>query len=169
MSDELANAPQGGLRDLFTLGFDVKAFCADPDFRLGIEKVAAALKRAASAPLNLDDKAIDIIVTSIEGLLDQVKNSGGLIVGAIAETPITGAEASTYLANLAVSTGTVFSAEVMAKVQAHPDLVRILKKKSPEYQAKLLNSEWLDTVIGWLVKYGPTIAQMLMIFLPLLL
>lgn len=167
MSDELANAPQGGLRDLFTLGFDVKAFCADPDFRLGIEKVAAALKRAASAPLNLDDKAIDIIVTSIEGLLDQVKNSGGLIVGA--DTPVTTAEASTYLTNLAASTGTVFSAEVMAKVQAHPELVRILKKKSPEYQAKLLNSEWLDTVIGWLVKYGPTIAQMLMIFLPLLL
>lgn len=167
MADELANAPQGGLRDLFTLGFDTKAFCADPDFRLGIEKVAAALKRAASAPLNLDDKAIDIIVTSIEGLLDQVKNSGGLIVGA--DSPVTAAEASTYLANLEASTGTVFSAEVTAKVQAHPELVRILKKKSPEYQAKLLNSEWLDTVIGWLVKYGPTIAQMLMIFLPLLL
>lgn len=167
MSDELANAPQGGLRDLFTLGFDVKAFCADPDFRLGIEKVAAALKRAASAPLNLDDKAIDIIVTSIEGLLDQVKNSGGLIVGA--DAPATAAEAATYLAGLAKKTGSTFSTEIIAKVQAHPELVRILKKKSPEYQAKLLNSEWLDTVIGWLVKYGPTIAQMLMIFLPLLL
>jgi len=164
--------PVGGL---FSVGFDHKGFCADPDTRLAIEKLAASAERHTTSPLNLDKTVIDGLVRSLEAWLaglaatPVVAPGGPLVVGAMAPVPVTAIEAQTYMTSLASTQGVVFSQAILDKVNAHPDLIRLLERRTKAYQVKLLNSAWLDTVIQWLVTYGPTIAQFLMALLPFIL
>lgn len=158
--------PVSGLGDFLKVGFDYKKMISAPDFRFGIEKIANAVKDATTSPLNLDDKVIDGMVLSIEAWLDSLKaqsGGGGLVVGAMAPTPVESANAVTALAKL----GT-FDAAVVSKVKAHPKVLEVIDHRSKEQQVKILNSEWLDKIIGWITTYGPMIAKLLMFLIPLL-
>ncbi len=168
-------APVGGL---LNFNFDYKQFCGDADTTAGIEKIAASGIRASSFPFNSQTMIINGLVKEIEALLAMAAGGtvlpapvphgpGGIIVGA--EAPMTTHDAVSYSQAIQASQGIVLGTDVLAKLQANPDVVRLLKTKSEKQQAKILTTPgWLDKIIGWLVTYGPMIAKILMMLLPLL-
>lgn len=165
--------PVGGLLDGFTkIGVDYKALFADPEFRATIQKQADLLAKYTTSPLNIDDPLIANFEKQLEAWLDTFKKANPhapLVVGAMAPSPVAVAEAKSFVANLATHTGVVFSEEVKEKVAANPDVVHLLRKRNDKNAAAILNSAWLDKIIGWIQTYGPTIAQFLMILVPLFL
>lgn len=165
--------PVGGLLDGFTkIGVDYKALFADPEFRATIQKQADLLAKYTTSPLNIDDPLIANFEKQLEVWLDSFKKAAPhapLVVGAMAPSPVAVAEAKAFVVGLEKSEGVVFSEAVKEKVAANPDVPHLLRKRSAKNQAAILNSPWLDKIIGWITTYGPTIAQFLMILVPLFL
>lgn len=153
---------QGGLLDV---GLDYKGLFADPEFVATIRKQSELFAKYLKTPLNFDDPIIAGIEKQIENWLASFKTAsgGGLVVGAMATTPVESANAVAALAHL----GT-FDAAIVSKVKSHPKVLEVISGRSAEQQAKILNSEWLDKVIGWVTTYGPVIAKLLMFLIPLL-
>lgn len=169
-------APVAGL---FSFSFDYKQFCGDTDTPAGIEKLGAAAIRASQFPLNSQTMIINGLVKEIEALLTLAANGpvppapvphgpgGPLIVGA--EAPVTAQDAMSYATALQASQGVVFTQDVLTKLSAHPEVIKLLRTKSERQQARILATPgWLDKIIGWLATYGPMIAKFLMLLLPLL-
>jgi len=71
----------GGIGNLFKVDFDFKKFITHPKLRSAIHDAGAALKDAASAPINLDDRAIDATISAIDALIDAQSQTGPLVVG----------------------------------------------------------------------------------------
>lgn len=169
MSEELQNATglQNALLDTL-VKIDLKGLAADVEFRGTIHKQAELLDKYITTPMNFDALAITALEKQITAWLDSMKakmpgGGGGLVVGAMAPSPQESATAVTALAGLGS-----FDAGIVAKVKANPKVMDVISHRSKEQQAKILNSEWLDKIIGWITTYGPVIAKLLMFLIPLL-
>lgn len=168
MSEELQNASalQGALLDTL-IKIDLKGLAADAEFRATIHKQAELLEKYVTTPLNFDAMLFAALEKQIVNWLDTLKakmpGGGGLVVGAMAPTPVETANAVSALAKL----GT-FDAVVVAKIKNNPKVLEVINHRSKEQQAKIINSEFLDKIIGWITTYGPVIAKLLMFLIPLL-
>lgn len=151
-----------GLGDWFKASFDSKKFCSDPRLKVGIESIAAALKDAASAPLNIDDTIIDNTIKGIEAWLDSLGKSspsGPLVVGKI----YTQTDAQAFIASLP---GTIPS-NCSAKLLQYPQIVEALESLSPAKRLKAAGNETLiDRLIQILLDWGPMFLKIAMLLLP---
>lgn len=165
--------PVGSLADSFLkIGVDYKGLFADPAFRATLQQQSALLAKYTTSPMNIDDPLIANFEKQLEVWLDSFKvvnvPDHPLVVGAMAPTPGQISQAKSYLSSLASSEHVVFSQVTADKVAAHPEVIKLISGRERAQQAKILESPWLDKIIGWLTKYGPLIAQILMLLVPLL-
>lgn len=174
MADEI-HGGLGSLVDSFLkISFNWKGLSADPEFRNCLRTLSSLAAKYIDSPMQIDNPLIDNLEKQIEALLDQIKaHSPGnhdLIVGAMAPNPQEAAAASARLSQIGDACKISFSEDVRAKVRQYPKVLSVIDHKSLDQQGKILASpEWLQKVIDWLVKYGPTIAQILaVILIPLL-
>lgn len=128
----------GGILDSFIKSlladakFDYKAFLAHPKFREAIASLAVAVKDSASLPFGLDDKVVDQLVAALKLLLDQVKDTGPVTVGATPE-PMEARkrrskeEVEAELRKVGIDPFTIGSI-IMMILQYAPDLIAMIKK-----------------------------------------
>jgi hypothetical protein len=163
----------GGLFDSWTkIGVDYKGLFADPAFRATLQTQAALMAKYTTSPMNIDDPLIANFEKQLEVWLDSFKSVNTpdhpLVIKAMAPSPAQIVNAKSYLSNLASQEHIVFSQLTVDKVTAHPEVIKLISGRERDQQAKILDSAWLDKIIGWVVKYGPLIAQILMFLVPLL-
>jgi len=128
----------GGILDSFVKSlladakFDYKAFLAHPKFREAIASLAVAVKDSASLPFGLDDKVVDQLVAALKLLLDQVKDTGPVTVGATpapmeASKRRSKEEVEAELRKVGIDPFTIASI-IMMILQYAPDLIAMIKK-----------------------------------------
>lgn len=150
------------------VGFDSKGLIGDSEFRMCLQHMSLLLAKYITSPLNIDDKVIANTEKAFEEWLDTFSAvaPGHPIVAKICALSPVASDSQQYVSSLASNQGVTFSQEAVDHVNVNPAVIDLICDRTPQNQADILSSPWLQKITGWIDKYGPLATHALMFLVP---